>query len=65
MPFRFTSNSLGRIDAFIGGRNTNISFDPHPPELCFAGRIDTVSVESVAALIRRAAGTQSITIGVK
>ena len=46
-PFRFTSNSLGQIDAIIGGRN---SYDasPEPP----AARLDHASLQENASSFR-------------
>jgi hypothetical protein len=49
----------------LGGRmfRANIAFDDHPPERRFAGRVDVVSVESVARfLANRVPGTRSLTI---
>ena len=41
----------------LGGRMTraNVSFDDHPPELRFTGRIRTVTVDSVFAWLQRSA----------
>lgn len=50
----------------LGGRlfRANVAFDDHPPERRFAGRVDVVSVESVARfLTARVPGTRSLTIG--
>ena len=65
--FAPTTLAIGTVER-LGARvaRANIAFDDHPPERRFAGRIDTVSVESVAGFIlRQAAGTQSFTIGIE
>ena len=49
----------------LGGRMTraNISFDDHPPELRFTGRIRTVTVDSVFAWLQRSGiGGETLTI---
>lgn len=50
----------------LGGRMTraNISFDDHPPELRFTGRIRTVTVDSVFAWLQRS-GTGGETLVVR
>ncbi len=63
-PTTLAIGTLERLGARVA--RANIAFDDHPPERRFAGRIDTVSVESVAGfMLRRASGTQSLTIGVE
>ena len=63
-PTTLAISTLERLGARVS--RANIAFDDHPPERRFAGRIDTVSVESVAGfLLRRAGGTQSLTVGVE
>jgi len=44
----------------LGARmfRANVAFDDHPPEQRWAGRIDTVSVESIAAFLARHGATQ-------
>jgi hypothetical protein len=49
----------------LGGRMTraNVSFDDHPPELRFTGRIRTVTVDSVFAWLQRSGtGGETLTI---
>ena len=61
-PTTLTLSALERL----GGRmfRANVAFDDHPPERRFAGRVDVVSVESVARfLTTRVPGTRSLTIG--
>ncbi len=65
--FAPTTLAIGAAER-LGARvaRANIAFDDHPSERRFAGRIDTVSVESVAGfMLRRAVGTQSFTIGIE
>ena len=60
-PTTLAIGVIERLEARLG--RANIAFDDHPPERRFAGRIDTVSVESVAAfMLRQAVDTQSLTI---
>lgn len=61
VPTTLAIGALERLGARVS--RANIAFDDHPPERRFAGRIDTVSVESVAGFVlRQASGTQSLTI---
>ncbi|MBL8383249.1 MAG: DUF2145 domain-containing protein [Burkholderiales bacterium] len=62
--YRPTTIRLGTLER-LGARiaRANIAFDDHPPEHRFAGRIDTVSVESVADfLAAHAPGTHRLII---
>ena len=62
--FAPTTLAIGAVER-LGARagRANIAFDDHPPERRFAGRIDTVRVESVAGFVlRQTVGTQSLTI---
>ena len=60
-PTTLAIGAVERLGARVG--RANIAFDDHPPERRFAGRIDTVSVESVAGFVlRHTSGTQSLTI---
>jgi hypothetical protein len=42
--------ALQRLGARVG--TANVSFDDHPPQRRFAGRIDTVTVDAVFAFVR-------------